>query len=143
MTDTAPAQADDDLAAELDDDTNDPADVDANADEHRPIHYFTGRVESGPQPYPGKLLVSRFPSGVLLVDRVAGQAWVLDFDPSGGIYRCRDSAGAPLDESGRLRAAEEPNYEVRAYDPVFAGDEPVDVAACDVGGCDDDFGAPA
>src|SRR5690349_17114098 len=96
MTDLSAPDPDDDLAAELDDD----------------------------DPDPGKLIVSRYPSGVLLADKAAGRAWVLDFDAAGGIYRCRDDAGAPLDPDGRWRAAEADTYEVRAYDPDFDGDEP-------------------
>lgn len=114
-----------DLAAELDDD-DDPAGYDAEADTFEPVHQFAGYVTGGPPTYDGKLLVSRYPKGVLLVDRPANRAWVLDFDAAGGLFRGRDSAGSVLDTAGRWRAAEEPNYEVRAYDPEFAGDLPPD-----------------
>lgn len=124
MTDPPAATVDDleDLAAELDDDDNDPAGDDAQAAAHQPIHYFAGMTQGGPPPYPGKLLVSRFPSGILLIDKTTARAWVYDFDAAGGLYRCRDDAGAPLDDAGRWRAADSDTYEVRAYDPEFGGD---------------------
>ncbi len=125
----------DDLAAELDDDDNDPAGDDAQAERPEALHYHAGLVVGGPQPYPGRLLVSRFPSGVLLADRPSGTAWVLDYDPAAGVYRCRDDAGAPLDEAGRWRAAEGPTYEVRAYDDEFDGD--LAPGTCEEPGCDD------
>lgn len=138
-----PQDADlDDLAAELDDDDNDPHGDDVQAEPRQAARYYTGTCQGGPPPYPGKLLVSRYPSGVLLVDKVAMRAWVFDLDAAGGLLRCRDDAGAPVDEAGRWRASEGDTYEVRAYDPQFAGDDPPDPAgeSCDLPGCDDDAG---
>jgi hypothetical protein len=131
-----------DLAAELDDEDHDPAADDEAAGPVEPARFYTGMCEGGPAPYPGKLLVSRFPSGVLLVDSVAARAWVFDLDEAGGLYRCRNDSGSNLDEAGRWRAAEGATYEVRAFDPEFAGDDlptPAD-AVCDMAGCDDDRG---
>lgn len=126
MSDLQSAAADDDLAGEIDDEGgDDPAAVDEGADPPAPPwHYFAGNIAGGPAPYPGHLLVSRFPAGVLLVDKPAARAWILDFDAAGGLYRCRDDAGSPLDAAGRWRAAEGADWEVRAYDPTFAGDDP-------------------
>ena len=114
-----------DLAAELDD-ADDPGEADDGADDGGARTYYVGIAEGGPQPYPGRLLVSRFPSGVLLIDKVSNTAWVFDFDHAGGLFRCRDDAGAPVDEPGRWRAADGPTYDVRAFDPEFGGDEPPD-----------------
>lgn len=125
----------DDLAAELDDDTDDTAAA-AAADPYTAPTFYGGIIDDGPPPYPGKLMFSRFPRGVLLVDTMAARAWVLDFDAAGGRYRCRNASGAPLDEAGRWRAAEEPDYEVRAFDPEFAGDQPPTPAGVDAGGVD-------
>jgi hypothetical protein len=110
-----------DLGAELDDTTDEPGD-----DVSTPVAattYFTGPAVGGPPPYPGRTLVSRFSRGIVLVDRVRQLAWIYDYDPDGSGYHCRDNAGAPLDHDGRWRAAEGPDYEVRAYDPDFTGDE--------------------
>lgn len=129
---------DDDLAAELDDDDNDPAGDDAGADPHAPTRLYGGICDGGPEPYPGKLIVSRCPAGVLIIDKGAQRVWVLDFDSAGGIYRVRDEAGSILDHAGRWRAAEGAGYEVRAYDPEFGGDDPrgdaPDTAGGDEGG---------
>lgn len=133
----------DDLAAERDDDDNDPAGDDAGADPHEPLHQYAGIVESGPPPYPGRLLVSRFPRGVLLIGKAADRAWLLDLDAAGGIYRCRDTSGMPIDTAGRWRAANGPDFEVRAYDPDFTGDDPPGSEPCSEPGCDDDAGGPA
>lgn len=128
----------DDLAAELDDDTADPAAADAAVDAYTPPTFYGGIIDDGPPPYPGKLMISRFPKGVLLVDPTAGRAWVLDFDAAGGRFRCRDAAGVVLDEASRWRAAEEGDYDVRAYDPEFAGDTAPGAAdiGVDAGGVD-------
>lgn len=146
----APLQGDgldddlDDLAAELDDEEHDPAPDDESAEPREHAHFQIGYCQGGPPPYPGKLLVSRYAGGVLLVDKVAARAWVFDFDAAGGLYRCRDEAGAPVDEAGRWRASEGDTYEVRAYDGEFAGDEPPNPGEqCDLPGCDDDAGGGA
>lgn len=125
-----------DLAAELDDEDNDPTGDDAGADDAEPGRWYAGLVDDGPPPYNGKLIVSRFPKGVLLVSKPRQRAWVLDFDAAGGLYRCRDAAGSPLDFNGRWRAAEEPNYEVRAFDEDFDGDEFPTVEPDDAAGAD-------
>lgn len=123
MTEPTTVDELEDLAAELDDDDNDPTGDDVQAEAFDPPRWYAGLIEGGPQPYPGKLLVSRFPAGVLLLDKSVGRAWVYDLDAAGGLYRCRNDSGAPIDEAGRWRAADEPNYEVRAFDPEFAGDD--------------------
>ncbi len=133
-----------DLAAEPDDPDNDPAGDDAGADPADPLHPHAGLVESGPAPYPGRLLVSRFPAGVLLLDKPAGRAWLLDLDPAGGVYRCRDTSGMPIDDAARWRAADGARWEVRAYDPDFTGDTaPGADEPCTDPGCDEDAGGGA
>lgn len=143
-TDTFDDPADlEDQAAERDDDNNDPAGDDAGADPHVPLNYYAGLVETGPEPYTGRLLISRYPAGVLLIDRPGRLAWLLDFDPDGGTYRSRTDVGMALDDAARWRAAEGPDFEVRAFDPDFDGDEPPgDGVECDQPGCDDDGDAP-
>ncbi len=59
---------------------------------------------------------SRFPKGFLLADKENGRAWVYDLTGEGdeATFVCRDPAGAVLDRAGRLRAAQESTYDVRA-----------------------------
>lgn len=55
---------------------------------------------------------SRFPSGFLLVDKGNNKAWVYDWD--GEQFTVRDPDGAELSTDGRMRAANEHTYDVRA-----------------------------
>lgn len=122
---TVDALDDEDLGAELDDEDYDPAGDDADTTtEGDTVRWYAGTVIGGPEPYPGKMLVSRFPSGVLLIRKdPAPRAWVFDYDQAGGVYRCRADEGMVVDQSARWQAAEGPTYEVRAYDDDFAGDQ--------------------
>jgi hypothetical protein len=71
-------------------------------------------------PYRGVTLTSRFPKGVLLVDRPGNRAWIYEW--VGGAFQVRDSEPTELISDrnapkNRWRAALEPNYDVKAYDP--------------------------
>lgn len=143
MTDLNSPAALADLSAELDDDDNDPAGDDAGADPPDQSIYYTGTVTTGPAPYPGCTLVSRYPAGVLLLDRPGDRAWLLDYHPptdtGAGTYVCRgDIAGTTVDGPGRWQAADSDSWDVRAYDPEFDGDEVP--GSCSEPGCDDDAG---
>jgi hypothetical protein len=117
-----------DLAAELDDaDPGDHADVGQlpgqDDDDGDPTTYW-GVCHGGPQPYPGKRLLSRFPAGILLVDAERELAWVLDYDAAAATFTARPDA--PLDHTRRWAAAEGSDFDVCAYDAAFTGDEPDD-----------------
>ncbi len=77
-------------------------------------------------PLSGQLLTSRYPKGVLLCDRPAGQAWLYDW--CGDAFRSRSGADPlPLIEDpdaadNRWRAAEEGDYDVVAA--PWAGGDP-------------------
>lgn len=102
----------DDTAAELDD--TDQAQPD-DPPETDPPQRYSGKCIGGL--YHGRTMISRYPKGFLLVDRPSDTAWVYDLTPLPfPTFVCRDPAGAPLDESGRWRAAEEATYDVIAYD---------------------------
>ncbi len=82
---------------------------------------WAGEVVGGP--YDGRWLISRFGDGVLLVDKESGRAWLHDRDRERGCWVCRRPEGEPLWAEGRWRAAESDTWEVRAFDPDFAGDD--------------------
>lgn len=64
-------------------------------------------------PLDGRVAESRFPDGLLVVDKERGLAWVYGW--CAGEFTCRSPEdGEPLDEDGRLRAAEGPDLDVRA-----------------------------
>lgn len=110
---------DDDLAAEPD--TATPADAD-DAGDGDPVDdgpWYFGSAMGGP--YSGLPLISRFPKGILLVDRPNNQAWVLDYEPGASLFIARDPE--ELDTDGLWHAAEQDDFDVRAYDPDFTGDE--------------------
>lgn len=114
-----------DEAAELDDDDEQDeapgGDGDDHDDEGAPV---TGIVTGGPPPYPGLRVTTRCP-GLVLVDKQRGLVWVFDHTPAGeGAFTCRDDAGAPLADTGRWKAAESADWEIRAYDDEFDGDDP-------------------
>lgn len=73
---------------------------------------YEGMCEGGPMNgMPGE---SRFPKGFLLADSRDSRAWVYDYDPTRNVFvsRKRDV----LDRIRSTRAAQEPNYDVRAFD---------------------------
>lgn len=115
MTDTdatpPPDDGVDDLAAELDD--SDPAEVTTPALEDPLPPIFTGPCVGGP--YAGRTMTCRYPKGFLLVDRPTSRVWL--YDSTGDTFTCRDG-GTPMkaDTAKRLQAAEEPDYDVMAYD---------------------------
>lgn len=83
--------------------------------------YYAGTACGGPEPYDGRLLVSRYPAGVLLIDKAAGWVWIYDYNAEHQLFYAREQRA--LDHQRRWRAADEPDYDVRAYDPDFAGDD--------------------
>lgn len=99
-----------DLAAERDD--SDPAEALPALYDPLPV-VFTGLCVGGP--YANRTVTSRYPKGFLLVDRPTARAWL--YDSTGDTFTCRDGM-TPMtaDTAKRLRAAEEPDYDVMAYD---------------------------
>ncbi|MEV1315380.1 hypothetical protein AB0J14_04765 [Micromonospora arborensis] len=74
-----------------------------------------GVCEGGP--LRGTVLVSRFPSGILLVDKPAGVCWIYEWQPDRGVFVVRDEQPAPVHTDGpvnRYRAAAEGTYDVVA-----------------------------
>ncbi len=64
-------------------------------------------------PLDGEQVEARFPDGFLLVDKARQRAWVYGW--CDGEFQCRTlDQGEPLDEDGRLRAAEGSDLDVRA-----------------------------
>lgn len=81
---------------------------------------FEGTCHGGP--LDGQPGLSRCPKGFLLVDRPADRCWIYEWD--GNQFRVRDEAPMPVLTDGpvnRIRAAEEPNYDVIAA-PWSGGD---------------------
>jgi hypothetical protein len=81
---------------------------------------YTGRCVGGP--LDGQVVESRFPKGFVLVSRAANMAWIYDHTeaqpkPGGEIFstfQAREPSGRTLDDEGRLRAAMEHEFDVRA-----------------------------
>jgi hypothetical protein len=73
---------------------------------------FEGVAHGGP--YDGLTLESRFPKGILFVDKPTETAIVYDWAGYEEGFRARTERPVALDHTGRLRAADEPNYDVRA-----------------------------
>jgi len=73
---------------------------------------MTGIARGGP--LDGEELISRYPGGLLVVDRLTGRAWLYDWTGDGFVLRAGYEGGAALDEEGRIRAADEPDYDVIA-----------------------------
>lgn len=69
-------------------------------------------------PLDGHPLVSRFPLGVLAVDRSSGRAWIYDYQATGegadARFTCRDAAGVELDDDKRFTTADGAAYDVVA-----------------------------
>lgn len=68
-------------------------------------------------PVDGQQLISRCPKGLLMVDKPNGICWIYDWkpqDPVASVFVAREPEGRPLDTKGRLRAADEPDYDVVA-----------------------------
>lgn len=65
---------------------------------------------------------SRFPSGFLLVDRPNNRVWIYDWVHTMESFLVRDAEGSELVSDpdapkNRFRAAEEAEFDIRAYDP--------------------------
>jgi hypothetical protein len=86
-------------------------------------------------PLDGQPLVSRFPKGVLLVDRPAGLCWIYEWQPARGVFAVRDERPEPVHTEGprnRYRAAAEANYDVCAA-PWVGAEELEGVTGGDAG----------
>jgi len=59
---------------------------------------------------------SRYPKGILVVDRPNNLAWLYDWSEEAKVFNIRlgYENGQTLDYDSRIRAAEEPDYDVRA-----------------------------
>ena len=77
-------------------------------------HLYRGTCSGGPMD--GQEAVSRYPEGFLLVDPRPDKqcVWVYDYEEDEG-FIARESD--TLDEERARRTANEPRYDVRAYDP--------------------------
>jgi len=75
--------------------------------------YYEGICFGGP--LNGEIMISRFPKGILLVDKQGNKCWIYDwFNDS---FTVRDEEAMEVytvGEKNRYRAAEEPNYDVIA-----------------------------
>jgi hypothetical protein len=87
---------------------------------------FTGPASHGP--YHGLILESRFPKGILFVDKQQGLCILYDWSPDARVFYARSDFPVPLrTDAGdnRYRAASEFDYEVRAAleDPAWTKPE--------------------
>ena len=73
---------------------------------------FVGVAVGGPMD--GQELMSRFPRGLLLVDKPAHQSWLYQWEDPPGQFVCLDSAPRVDDFAWRWRIADEHAYEVVA-----------------------------
>lgn len=102
----------DDLAAELD--TSDPVLSPAEPDDgHADTPTYTGTCHDGP--WDGQSAESRFPSGIVVVDRPNQQCWIYDRHDDGAFY-ARTTTPRPLDDTLRWQAAEGGTYDVRTLE---------------------------
>lgn len=74
---------------------------------HREL--YTGVALGGP--LGTEDVVSRFPRGLVCVDKVERKAWIYDYTVDGN-FLCRDDNGMPLDDEKRWAAAEGVEYDV-------------------------------
>ena len=77
-------------------------------------------------PLDGKPIISRFPKGVLLVDKQANECWVYEYDPDSQTFAVRPGGPMPVQTEGpinRCRAAEEPSYDVLAAPWIGGGSD--------------------
>lgn len=80
-------------------------------------------------PLNGQQLASRYPKGVLLVDKPANACWIYEWNEARAVFVVRDEQPMPVHTEGpvsRYRAAEEPNYDVLAAPWVTSGGEAAD-----------------
>jgi hypothetical protein len=73
---------------------------------------YEGKAVGGP--YDGLDLESRFPKGVLFVDKASDTVYIYDWNTEHRNFLGRWDVPRHLVTSERKRAAEEPNYDVRA-----------------------------
>jgi hypothetical protein len=99
-----------DLIAEIDDEPDDDYDDTDGTDSP---DMYTGTARGGP--WDGRQAQSRYPRGFLLVDRDKRRVWLYDRQDD-DTFQVRDDAGTELDDAGRWRAAEEPDYDLLTPD---------------------------
>lgn len=79
-----------------------------------PRTLYTGNGVGGPGN--SVQMVSRFPAGLIIVDRAEGRVWVYDFEPTLsttlGVFRAREPEGRQEDVDRRWSAALGPDYDV-------------------------------
>lgn len=85
-------------------------DTDGHFHTRQPHDVFKGVCHGGPMD--GMEGVSRYPKGFVLMDPADSRAWVYDRHGEGYVAR----AVEPLDSERAKKAANEANYDVRAYD---------------------------
>jgi hypothetical protein len=72
----------------------------------------TGVCRGGPMD--GVEIISRYPKGVLVVDRPNNLAWLYEWRRGEFVIREDYENGHTLEYEGRIRAANEPDYDVIA-----------------------------
>ena len=65
-------------------------------------------------PMNGEFGQSRFPKGFLLVDKSTNRCWLYDWSPESGTFAVRDEEAMEVSKQGRIRAANESDYDVVA-----------------------------
>lgn len=64
-------------------------------------------------PVDGRIVASRFPRGILVVDRSNDRCWIYDYDA--GRFTVRETEGRPLNRDKRMYAAlEDRDFDVLA-----------------------------
>jgi hypothetical protein len=106
-----------DLVAELDDEPEPGLPDEPDGD---PPDVYTGTARGGP--WDGLSVTSRFPRGFLLVNMPGRRVWVYDRTDDGA-FQVRGDEPEALDEEGRWRAAEEPDYDILVPGMELGGDD--------------------
>jgi hypothetical protein len=141
-TDPAAAEAEaeaEDTLAEIDDDPEDGGDDGEElGDRGDEPQAYTGLCTGGP--WNGRHITVRFPRGFLLIDMPGRRCWIYERGSDG--FTCRSDEPQPLHDDGpdnRWRAAEEPDWDIRAYDPdnPSGDDDPDESGDADDGEGDD------
>ena len=73
---------------------------------------YMGECHGGP--WDTRVVTARRPNGFLLVDKPGNRAWVYDWN--GDAFICREPVGDELDFDRRMKAAEDPDWDVMSYD---------------------------
>lgn len=73
---------------------------------------YKGIAHGGP--LHGQELESRYPKGILVIDKPNMKCWIYDYVVT--YFAVREESGMALDYERRMKAANEFNYDVRALD---------------------------